>query len=160
MSEITKAIYPGTFDPFTNGHADILRRALLIFNEVTLLIAVHPSKKSLFTKDEKVEMLNEIYKNNKRVHVDFFEGLSVDYAENNKANAIVRGLRPTGDFESEYQMASMNNKLNPNIETVFLMTGGDHNFISSSLVREVHGMGGKVSSFVPDVVMEKLSKKI
>lgn len=159
MSDITKAIYPGTFDPFTNGHADILRRALLIFNEVTLLIAVHPSKKSLFSPEEKMEMLKEIYQSNKRVKIDFFDGLSVDYAKKNKSNAIVRGLRPTGDFESEYQMASMNNKLNPNIETVFLMTSGDHNFISSSLVREVNGMGGDVSPFVSEIVLQKLSKK-
>lgn len=148
----SKAIYAGTFDPYTNGHQDILDRALKIFDEVTVLVAVSPSKKPMFTTDQRLEMLNNQFKDNPQVKVDYWEGLLVDYAKKNKIPNIIRGLRPTGDFEIEFQMASMNNKLYPDIETVFLMTEGQNYFISSTLVREIYRHGGDISEFVPNEI--------
>lgn len=150
------AIYPGTFDPFTNGHDDILKRALKIFDEVIILVAVSPSKKSLFTQKERVEMISHHLNNEPRAKVDFWDGLVVEYARRNSIYAIVRGLRPTGDFEMEFQMASMNNHLNSEIDTFFLPTGGRHYFISSSLVKELYKHGRDISDFVPKAIMAYL----
>jgi len=154
-----KAIYAGTFDPFTNGHDDILRRALEIFEEITILVAVSPTKKPLFSMQERLQMIGEVYKNEKRVLVDSWEGLIVDYAKKHDIGTIVRGLRPTGDFEIEFQMASMNQQLYPEIETVFLMTGPEFYYVSSSLVKEIHKHGRDISEFVPKEVMTHLPKK-
>jgi pantetheine-phosphate adenylyltransferase len=159
---IKKAIYAGTFDPFTNGHHDILERSLEIFDEVTVLVAVSPTKAALFSMDERVAMLREHFAKNRKVKVEAWDGLIVDYAKKKRIGAIVRGLRPTGDFEIEFQMASMNQKLYPDLETVFLMTRGKNYFISSTLVREVFRHGGDVTGFVPSAVnraMKKLKKK-
>lgn len=145
----SKAIYAGTFDPYTNGHQDILDRALRIFDEVTVLVAVSPSKKPMFTKDQRLEMLRAHFKDTPQVRVDSWGGLLVEYAKRNQISNIIRGLRPTGDFEIEFQMASMNNKLHPEIETVFFMTEGQNYFISSTLVREIYHHGGEISEFVP-----------
>lgn len=153
-----KAVYAGTFDPFTNGHDDILKRSLALFDEVTVLIAVSPSKKPLFNTEERLEMLKEHFKDDSRINVDSWSGLLVDYAKNNKIDVIIRGLRPTGDFEVEFQMASMNNKLFPEIETVFLMTEGQNYFISSSLVKEIHNHNGKIEDFVPKTIYKWLTK--
>ena len=155
---IKKAVYAGTFDPFTNGHDDILKRALNLFDEVTVLIAVSPSKVPLFSVEERTEMLEEHFKSEKKVKVDSWDGLLVDYAKKQNIDTIIRGLRPTGDFEVEFQMASMNNKLYPDIETVFLMTEGQNYYISSSLVKEVYKHDGDVSEFVPSVVNNWLKK--
>ncbi|OUR96443.1 pantetheine-phosphate adenylyltransferase [Halobacteriovorax marinus] len=152
------ALYAGTFDPFTNGHEDILKRSLNLFNKVTLLVAVSPSKKPLFTTEERLEMLRELFKDDPRITVDSWDGLLVDYAKNNKIDVVIRGLRPTGDFEVEFQMASMNNKLFPEMETVFLMTEGQNYFISSSLVKEVHNHSGHVKDFVPKIIYKWLTK--
>lgn len=154
-----KAIYAGTFDPFTNGHADILRRALEIFDEVTVLIAVSPTKTPLFTREERLQMIGELYAADKRVIIDAWPGLIVDYAKQHSIGNIVRGLRPTGDFEIEFQMASMNQKLYPEIETVFLMTGPEHYYVSSSLVKEIHKHGRDISEFVPAPILKHLPKK-
>jgi pantetheine-phosphate adenylyltransferase len=153
-----KAVYAGTFDPFTNGHEDILKRSLFLFDEVILLIAVSPSKKPLFTTEERLKMLRELFKDDSRIIVDSWSGLLVDYAKQNKIDVIIRGLRPTGDFEVEFQMASMNNKLFPEIETVFLMTEGQNYFISSSLVKEIHNHNGRVEDFVPETIYKWLKK--
>jgi pantetheine-phosphate adenylyltransferase len=152
-------VYPGTFDPFTLGHADILRRALNLFDEIVILVGVHPEKRSLFSSDERLEMLRELYQNEPRVRIDCWNGLLVEYTRKNKIQGIVRGLRPTGDFESEYRMASMNHKLDSFVETIFLMTSGDYNYISSSLIKEIFDHDGDVSQFVPPVINKKLISK-
>jgi len=153
------AIYAGSFDPFTNGHFDIVRRALKMFDEITILIAVSPEKKYLFSKDERVDHLKILFKENERVSIDSCDGLLVDYVKQNNINAIVRGLRPTGDFEIEFQMASMNQKLNDEIETIFLMTGERYYYISSSLVKEVFQHGGDIKEFVPQVIYNELENR-
>jgi pantetheine-phosphate adenylyltransferase len=150
------ALYAGSFDPFTNGHFDIVERGLTLFDEITIVIAVSPSKKSLIAKDERKLLLEKLYVDNPKVKIDTWDGLIVEYAKINKINSIIRGLRPTGDFEIEFQMASMNRKLHSGAETVFLMTGENHYYVSSSLVKEVHNHGGDISEFVPPVVLEYL----
>ncbi len=143
-----RAIYAGTFDPFTVGHNDILQRSLKIFDEVTVLVAVSPTKKPMFSKEERLEMLEEHFKDYDNVNVDTWGGLIVDYAKQKGIGSIIRGLRPTGDFEIEFQMASMNNKIYPDIETVFLMTEGENYYISSTLVKVVYRYGGVVVVFL------------
>lgn len=155
-----KAIYPGTFDPFTKGHDDILQRALRVFDEVTVLIAVAPTKTALFTQEERLEMISRHISNDERLKVDCWSGLVVQYAKEKGIDAIVRGLRPTGDFEMEFQMASMNNHLNKEIDTFFLPTGGSHYFVSSSLVKELHKHGHDVSEFLPEAIMERINKLV
>lgn len=157
-TESKKVIYPGTFDPFTNGHDDIVKRALKVFDELTILVAVSPAKKSLFTRDERVEMIKTHIAGDSRIKVDSWDGLVVEYARQHSIFSLVRGLRPTGDFEMEFQMASMNNHLNPEIETFFLPTGGNHYFISSSLIKELHQYGRDISDFVPKSILEYLKK--
>lgn len=152
------ALYAGSFDPITNGHIDIVKRALTIFDELTLVVAVSPSKKPLLSKSKRINLLANLFKNEPKVKIDSWDGLIVDYAKDKNITSIVRGLRPTGDFEMEFQMASMNRKLNPKTETVFLMTGENLYYISSSLVKEVHHHGGDISSFVPDSVLKELKK--
>lgn len=150
------AVYAGSFDPFTNGHMDIVKRALTIFDEVILILAASPTKKSNWSVEKKKEIIGKIFEGEKRVSVDTCPGLLVDYAKEKNINAIVRGLRATGDFDFEFQMASMNRKLSPGIETVFLVTGEQHYYVSSSLVKEVFKHGGDISSFVPDAVYKEL----
>jgi len=153
------ALYAGSFDPFTNGHLDIVKRALSIFDELTIVIAVSPTKKSFIDKERKKELIEEIFKDYDGVNVDTWDGLLVDYAKNNSITSIVRGLRPTGDFEFEFQMASMNRKLNSDLETVFFATGENLYYISSSLVKEVFNHGGDISKFVPAIINEELQKR-
>lgn len=153
-----RALYAGTFDPFTNGHKEILDRALEIFDEVTILIAVSPTKSPIFSTEKRMQMLEDVFGGDKRVNIASWEGLIAEYARKNKIGALVRGLRPTGDFENEFQMASMNNKLYPEIETVFLMTRGDHYFISSTLVREVYHHGGDIDPYVPEAIAKRLNE--
>jgi len=151
-----KALYAGSFDPFTNGHLDIVKRALKMFDEITILIAVSPSKKPLITKEDRKTILLEIFKDESNVKVDDYDGLIVDYAKKHDIESIVRGLRPTGDFEIEFQMASMNRKLNPECETVFFMTGEKFYYVSSSIVKEVLRHDGEIKDFVPDEVYKYL----
>lgn len=159
MSHHRKAIYAGTFDPFTKGHENIIERSLKVFESVTILLAKSPTKKPLFTLEQRIEMLEELYKDNDRVLVDSWGGLVVDYAKEKKIHTLIRGLRPTGDFESEFQMSSMNNKLFGDIETVFFMTEGQYYFISSTLVRELNSHGGDISDFVPPTILKFLKNK-
>lgn len=158
MPHHKKAIYAGTFDPFTKGHENIVERAIEVFDSVTILLAKSPTKKPLFTPDQRVEMLEELYKDNDKVFVDSWEGLVVDYAREKQIHTLIRGLRPTGDFEIEFQMASMNNKLFSDIETLFFMTEGQYYFVSSTLVREIYSHGGDISDFVPKTILKFLNK--
>jgi pantetheine-phosphate adenylyltransferase len=154
------AIYPGTFDPVTFGHIDVLKRASKLFDRVIIAVAKSSGKSAMFTIDERVEMIKKLTANMKNVETDSFAGLTVNYAKRKNASAIVRGLRAISDFEYEFQMALTNQKLAPGIETVFLMPNEKYSFISSSLVREVAKNGGNVSYFVPKVVVQKLKRKI
>ena len=152
------ALYAGSFDPFTNGHLDIIKRALGIFDKIYIVIAVSPTKKPYLEKEVRKKILDKLFKDEPRIVVDTWDGLLVDYAKKNDIHSIVRGLRPTGDFEIEFQMASMNRKLNPECETVFFATGEKLYYISSSLVKEVFAHGGDISDFVPPMVHEELLK--
>jgi pantetheine-phosphate adenylyltransferase len=158
MSKKRVAVYAGTFDPFTNGHLDIVERGLHLFDEIIILVAVSPVKKPLFNKTERTSMLKEMFKQNKRIRIDYWEGLIVDYCKNSNVSFVIRGLRPTGDFDVEFQMASMNSKLHKEIDMVFFMTSDNHYYISSSMVKEVFFHGGNVSSFVPELVLQELNK--
>lgn len=155
---LKKAIYAGTFDPFTNGHDNILQRAARIFDEVTVLLATSPSKKPILEREERFNLLGKHLEQYKNVKLDQFDGLVVDYAKKNNIGSLVRGLRPTGDFEVEFQMAAMNKELSPELETVFLMTEGDNYFVSSSLVREILAHGGDIRKFVPEQIYKGLKK--
>ncbi len=158
MKKIRRALYTGTFDPFTKGHQYILMRALELFDEITILVAIPPTKKPFFSLETRMEMLGELFIKYPQVKIDCWPGLVVDYARKHKIGAIVRGLRPTGDFEVEFQMASVNRQLNSDLETVFLMTGESHYYISSSIVKEIFTHDGDVSEFVPEEIFKKMLK--
>ena len=153
------AIYPGSFDPVTLGHVNIVKRSLTIFDEVIVLIAESAQKKSLFNVGERRELLGEAFKKEKRVTIDYWNGLLMDYAAQKKACAIIRGLRAVSDFEYEFQMAAMNKRLNSKIDTFFMMTSEDYYFVSSHLVREVAKLGGALKNIVPPHVEKKLKEK-
>ena len=153
------AVYPGSFDPITNGHIDIIERGLEIFDGVIVAIADNSQKKTLFPIDERVEMAKIALQEMPDVVVESFSGLLVDYVEKTNASVILRGLRATSDFEYEFQMAHMNKSLNKNLDTLFMMTGRDFFFISSRTVKEVAGLGGDVNGLVPEIVVERLQKK-
>jgi pantetheine-phosphate adenylyltransferase len=153
------AIYPGSFDPLTNGHLQLIQRSLKIYDKVVVAIATNPKKTPLFTVDERKAIIKEACPD-ARVEVDAFQSvLLVNYAKQKGASVIVRGLRAVSDFEFEFQLANMNRKLDPDIETVFMMTGEDYFYISSNLVREVASLGGNVDDFVPPGVGAKLKAK-
>jgi pantetheine-phosphate adenylyltransferase len=152
------ALYPGSFDPLTNGHVSLIQRGLEMFDRVVVAIAQNPKKTPLFSLDERKALIAEAVKH-PRLEVDSFEGLLVDYAQKRNVNVILRGLRAVSDFEYEFQLANMNRKLAPQIETVFMMTGEDYFYISSQLVREVASLGGSVEQFVPANVHAKLATK-
>lgn len=154
-----RAICPGSFDPITFGHLDIIGRASLIFDEVIVAVARNPLKSSLFSTEERVKMIEEVVSEYKNVIVRSFDGLTVDYALSQKAGAIVRGLRVISDFENEFRMALTNKSLACDVETVFLMTKAEFSFISSSTVKEVASYGGEVRSLVPPLVEGKLKEK-
>lgn len=153
------ALYPGTFDPFTWGHLDILERALRIFDEVEVTVAVNASKQTLFSTAERCALIEACTRHLERVRVAAFEGLLVDRARATGAVALVRGLRQVSDFDYEFRMAFANRKLYPDVETAFLMTSEAHAFVSASIVRDVHRWGGDVSLFVPPPVAEALKSK-
>ena len=161
MAHNNVAIYPGSFDPITNGHVDLVKRTLRVFERVIIAIATNPGKdSSLFSLEERLQMVREVFKGLKgRVQAESFEGLLVDYAERKRARVIIRGLRAVSDFEYEFQMAMMNHRLKPKLETFFMMTGESEFYISSRLVKEVVGLGGNVSGLVPGNVLTKLVKK-
>ena len=154
-----KALYAGSFDPFTKGHFDIVNRALNLFDSITILVAVSPLKSSLLTMEERKKIIAEIFSNNPKILVESYDGLIVDFAKHNDIKFILRGLRPTGDFELEFQMASMNKHLNPEIETYFLTTGENYFYVSSSLVKEVYKHGGDISDLVHENVLKFLNEK-
>ena len=153
------AIYPGSFDPLTNGHIDIIERALEIFDEVIIAVLNNPNKKALFTTEERIDMIKSSFNGEKAVLVDSFGGLAVEYAKMKNAVAIIRGMRAVSDFESEFQMALMNRKLNKDVQSVFLMTGFRWIFTSSSIIKEAVMFGGDISGMVPEAVMLKLIAK-
>jgi pantetheine-phosphate adenylyltransferase len=155
-----KAVYPGSFDPITNGHLDIVGRALGAFDEVILAVLYNPNKDSgLFTADERVAMIREALGDEKRVTVDSFSGLLVDYCDRVGANTIIRGLRAVSDFEYEFQMAMMNRHLNRRVETFFIAASEAYFYTASRLVKEVAGLGGDVSGLIPEVVDRQLREK-
>ena len=153
------ALYPGTFDPITNGHVDIIARAAELFDRVIVIAAVNTTKAPLFTLDERVEMIRASVAAIPRVSVDTFRGLLVEYAIEHEATALVRGLRAVSDFEYEFQMALMNRKLAPKVETVFLMPGERYTYLNSTIIRELAQMRADVSEFVPQIVAGKLREK-
>lgn len=156
----TLAIYPGSFDPITNGHLDLIERAARLFDRLIVAILRNEGKEPLFTAEERVMMLRQVLKDYPNVEVDSFEGLLVDYAARKGASVIVRGIRAISDYEYELQMALMNRRLAPDIETVFLMAGEAYSFISSRLVKEVASLGGDVSGLVPPVVDARLRERV
>jgi pantetheine-phosphate adenylyltransferase len=153
------AIYPGTFDPVTNGHIDILERALTLFDKVIITVARNTAKNPLFTEEERITLLRQVTKHYKNVEVASFDGLLVEYVKRRNAVAVVRGLRAMTDFEYELQMALMNRKLDEKMETVFLMPNEKYTYLSSNFVREIARLGGNVSNFVPPVVLKALQQK-
>ena len=154
------AVYPGTFDPVTNGHIDLVERSLRIFNELIIAIAANPKKQPLFSLEERVQMFKTVTAKYKNVLIEGFDGLLVDYVKRKNAVAIIRGLRAVSDFEYEMQMALMNRRLDNSIETVYLMPSEEYSFITSTIVKEAASYGGDVSTLVPKIVVEKLTKKI
>ena len=154
-----RVIYPGTFDPVTNGHIDVIKRAIDLFDEVVVTVAKNPSKNSLFTVDERLIMLNESLSEFKTVHVDSFDGLIVDHAKEVGAIGIIRGLRAISDFEYEFQMALMNRKLDENLRTIFLMPHEKYTYLNSTIVRNLSQFDGDVSDFVPPIVVKLLKER-
>lgn len=153
------AIYPGTFDPITNGHLDILQRSLRLFNHIILGIGPNPKKTALFSLDERITMVGEAIKKLPNVSVEAFDGLLVDFAKKNRASVIIRGLRAVSDFEYEFQMALMNRKLDSNIETVFLMPSEEYSYLTSTIIKVVSSLNGDISTLVPQHVHEMLKDK-
>jgi pantetheine-phosphate adenylyltransferase len=156
----TLAVYPGSFDPLTNGHVDIILRGARLFDRIVVAILVNAEKAPLFSVQERVEIAREVFKDHRNVEVDTFGGLLVDYVEARKAQVIVRGLRAVSDFEFEFQMALMNRRLNSKIETVFMMPAEQYTYISSRLIKEVFALGGGVHGLVPDLVEQRLRQKV
>ena len=153
------AVYPGSFDPLTNGHVDIIERGTHLFDKIIVAILVNVDKAPLFTMEERVGIVREVFKGRPNVEVDTFDGLLVDYVTRRKADVIVRGLRAVSDFETEFQMALMNRRLRPDIETVFMMPAEQYTYISSRLIKEVFSLGGQVRGLVPEIVESRLSEK-
>ena len=153
------AVYPGSFDPITNGHVDIIKRGQRMFDELIVLIAFNPIKKTLFSVEERLEMIREVIKDCKNVRVDSDDGLLVEYMKREGANVILRGLRALSDFEHEFQLALINRRLNREMETVFLMTGYKWFYISSTIIKEAASLGGSIKGLVPEIVNQKFQEK-
>ncbi|MCB1141583.1 MAG: pantetheine-phosphate adenylyltransferase [Leptospiraceae bacterium] len=153
------AVYPGTFDPFTNGHVDIVKRSLSIFEKVIIAVAVNSKKHSLFSVEERIDLIRKVMKDEKNIEITELNGLTADYCRERGARAIIRGLRTVSDFDYEYAISILNKKLAPEIETIFFMASGEHSFISSSMVKEVARYGKNVNGYVPDIIEEALKKK-
>ena len=153
------AVFPGSFDPLTNGHVDIIRRGVQLFDRIVVAILVNVEKRPLFPVAERIELLHEAFRDEPKVEIDTFEGLLVDYVARRGVNVIVRGLRAVSDFEYELQMALMNRHLNPTVETVFMMPAEQYTYVSSRLVKEVAALGGSVKGLVPDHVESRLMQR-
>jgi len=160
MTKGKGAIYPGSFDPVTNGHLDVIQRAAHIFDHVIVAVADNTSKKALLTIEERVDLLREVTKRIKNVSVETFDALVIEYARRKKINVLIRGLRMTSDFDYEFQIALTNRRLAEDIETVFLMPSENVSFVSSSLLKEITGLNADISSFVPKVVEQKLKERL
>ncbi len=155
-----RAVYPGTFDPMTMGHVDLVKRASKLFDSVIIAIASSDSKKPMFSLEERIEIGNKIFADDPKVEVVGFSGLLVNFAKENDANILIRGLRVVADFEYEFQLANMNRAMSPDIESVFLTPKEEYSYISSSLVKEIATMGGDVTRFVDPVTLDALNQKI
>ena len=155
----TLAVYPGSFDPLTNGHVDIISRGARLFDRIIVAMLVNAEKAPLFSMAERVEIAREVFKHHPNVEVDTFDGLLVDYVERRHAQVVVRGLRAVSDFEFEFQMALMNQRLKPKIDTVFMMPAEQYTYISSRLIKEVFALGATVHGLVPDLAEERLREK-
>lgn len=153
------AIYPGSFDPLTSGHVDIIERGARIFDSIVVAILANVEKQPLFSESERVQIIRDVFKDQPNVQVDTFNGLLVDYAQRKKASVIVRGLRAISDFEYEFQMALMNRHLAPGLETVFMMPAEQYTYISSRLIKEVFMLNGEIDGLVPKIVEERLRAK-
>ena len=156
----TLAVYPGSFDPLTNGHVDIIMRGARLFDRIVVAILVNAEKSPLFSMEERVDIARSVFKDHPNVEVDTFDGLLVDYVERRQAQVIVRGLRAVSDFEFEFQMALMNQRLNSRIETVFMMPAEQYTYICSRLIKEVFKLGGRVNGLVPELVEQRLREKV
>lgn len=153
------AVYPGSYDPLTNGHIDIIERGLEIFDRIIVAALKNPSKTYLFSLEERMQIMRETFKKNDKIEVDYFEGLLVDYLKEKKIHTVVRGLRAISDFEIEFQMALMNRQIKDGIETIFLVSSVNYSFVSSRLVKEVYQLGGEIKTMVPSIVDRKLKEK-
>lgn len=153
------AIYPGSFDPVTNGHLDIIDRGSKIFDRLIVTVLENPRKNAVFSTKERLDMLKLILENYTNVEVDYYQGLLVDYAEQKNAQVIIKGLRAISDFEYEFQMAMINHKLNPSVETMFMMTNSKFSYLSSSIVKEVASYGGCIQGLVPDSLYDLILSK-
>ena len=154
------AVYPGSFDPITNGHLDIIERSSKVFDKVIVSILVNSAKTPVFSVEERVAMIKKVVKDIPNVEVDSFTGLLVRYLEQKNARVIIKGLRAVSDFEYEFQMALMNFQQNPDIETLFMMTSSNYSYLSSSVVREVGSLGGDLHGLVPDVILDEIYNKL
>jgi len=154
------AIYPGSFDPFTYGHKNIIERGVQVFGQVVVAVAHNTSKKTVFSVEERVQILNEVFKNRDDVRVDYFEGLLVEYIKRMGTNIVLRGMRTVSDFEFEMQMALANKTLSSELETVFMVTDSEFSHISSSVIKEVISLNGSASHMVPEIVEAKLREKL
>ena len=152
-------VYPGSFDPVTNGHIDIIKRAVDIFDSITIVVAFNRIKKTLFTLEERIEMLRELTKDDQNICIDSFSGLLVDYVAQKKASVILRGMRTLSDFEYEFQMSLMNRRLNRDIQTIFMMADSEWLFTSSTTIKEAAIFGGDIEGLVPDMVYSRLKEK-
>jgi pantetheine-phosphate adenylyltransferase len=154
------AIYPGSFDPLTNGHINLVERALRIFDTITISVAINTRKPNLFSLRERVAMIDRVFKNQERVKVDSFEGLLVDYVQKRKLAVVIRGIRTNSDFEYELGIAQANRHLSPSFETVFMMTDPQYAFLSSSMIKEIIGLGGSTNGMLPSFIEEALRKRL
>lgn len=160
LKEERIAVYPGTFDPFTNGHLSIVRRGLEVFDRIIVAVAKDSGKNPLFTLEERIEMIREAFRGQLRVDVEGFSGLLVDYVPSKGANTILRGMRAVSDFEYEFQMALMNRKLKPSIHTVFMMTDYRWLYISSTIIKDVARLGGSIEGLVPETILARVSARM
>lgn len=159
VKKVIKCVYPGSFDPVTSGHLDIITRAAAMFDDVTVAVLINKNKKPAFTVEQRMDFISRSTARLPGVHVDSFAGLLVDYMKKTKANLVVRGLRAISDFEYEFQMAAMNSKLAKDVETIFLMTDINHSFLSSSMVKELVYHGGDITGLVPDEIKDDVINK-
>lgn len=159
MYSVKSAVYPGSFDPFTNGHLDIVQRAIRIVDRLTIAVLKNTSKKSLFNPEERVAIIREVVRDYPQVEVETFEGLLVDFCRERQTRIVIRGLRAVSDFDYEHAIFLMNRKLLPDLETMFLMAGSENSFISSTIVKEVAHFGGNIADQVPAIVFERMQKQ-